>query len=186
MVDGKMVPVAKLWVESPHRREYEGIVFAPGREEEDYFNLWAGFAVKPEKGDWSRLRTHILEVICDGNKEHFEYLMAWMARIVQDPGGERPGVAVVLRGERGCGKGTFVTTYGRIFGVHFLPIQNQALFHGRFNAHFKNCILAFIDEAIWAGDRAAEGMVKALITEKTITCEAKFKDPLVLVEGGGK
>ena len=178
--NGNMVPVAKLWVESPYRREYDGIVFAPGREVPGHYNLWTGFAVEPRQGDWSKLRDHILEVICSGNRDHFDYLFAWMARIVQDPGGERPGVAVVLRGERGCGKGTFASTYGKLFGVHFLPIQNQALFHGRFNAHFKNCILAFIDEAIWAGDKASEGMVKALITETTITCEAKFKDPIVL------
>src|SRR5210317_1741264 len=71
------------------------------------FNLYKGFNVVSKKGDWSLFRNHIRDVICSGNEEHFDYLIKWMARIVQDTGGDRPGIAVVLRGGRGVGKSIF-------------------------------------------------------------------------------
>ncbi len=37
-----------------------------------------------------------------------------------------------------------------------------------------------MDEAVWAGEKSSEGAIKALITERTITCEQKFKDPLTV------
>jgi phage/plasmid-associated DNA primase len=99
-----------------------------------------------------------------------------MARIVQDPGGPRPGTAVVLRGKQGTGKGVFVTNFGALFGQHFLHLSDQRHFTGRFNSHLKDALLVFIDEGYWAGDKAAEGSIKRMITEDTITIEPKGKD----------
>jgi putative DNA primase/helicase len=114
------IAVTKLWLESPLRRTFEGIAFTPGQDISGFYNLFRGFAVAPARGDWSLLQEHIFHIICGGNAELFEYLMQWMARNVQDPGGERPGVAIVLKSpERGTGKGVFVTQYGKIFGNHF-------------------------------------------------------------------
>ncbi len=40
---------------------------------------------------------HVLNVICSGEREHYDYLIRWMANAVQNPA--EPGhVAVVLRG----------------------------------------------------------------------------------------
>jgi len=102
--------------------------------------------------------------------------MAWMSRIVQDPGGERPGTSIVLRGKQGVGKSRFVTIFGRIFGSHFLHITNQNQLTGKFNNHLKDAILVFCDEGIWAGDKKAEGVLKGMITEDVIIVEPKGKD----------
>ncbi len=83
----------------------------------------------------------------------------------------------MLRGSQGTGKGTFVEPFGKVFGSHFLHITQQEHFAGRFTEHFKNVILAFVDEALWAGDRKAEGHIKGLITESTILIEPKFVNP---------
>ena len=87
----KAAPAAKLWLESEHRREYEGVVFEPGRDVPGYYNLWRGFAVEPKEGDWSSLRDHIRYIITGRNESCFNYLMSWMARPVQDPGGKQEG-----------------------------------------------------------------------------------------------
>ena len=61
-----------------------------------------------------------------------------------------------------------------------LPILMPGNFEtsaGRFTEHFKNVILAFVDEALWAGDRKAEGHIKGLITEPTVLIEPKFVNP---------
>ena len=176
--DRPSVGIAKLWLESPQRREYKGIIFSPGKNVEGYYNLYRGFAIEPKPGDWSLFRNHILEVIASGDEECFNYIMAWMAQLVQQPGGERPGTAIVLRGKQGTGKSIFATQFGRIFGRHFLHITNQRQLTGRFNFHFKDSLLVFSDEGIWAGDKGAEGVLKGMITEDRNLVEAKGKDLL--------
>ena len=76
-----------------------------------------------------------------GNAEHFDYVLAWLARAVQDPGGDKPGVALVLKGGKGIGKGVFVNYYGAIFGEAFLPIADSESFTGRFNMHLSKSLV---------------------------------------------
>ncbi len=172
------ISIAKLWFESKLRREYEDVVFDPNKNHNGYYNLWRGFGVQPKQGDWSLMRQHLLEVICQGNIAAFNYLMSWFSHIIQDPGaGERrPGVAVVLKGNPGTGKGIVVRQFQEILGPHFLHVYNQSYITGRFNAQLSNTLLAFIDEGFWAGDKAAEGIIKGLITEPTNCVEYKGRD----------
>jgi len=60
-------PLASVWLDSPLRRQYEGIVFDPNGTPEGFYNLWRGFSVEPKKGNWRPFYDHILEVICDSN-----------------------------------------------------------------------------------------------------------------------
>jgi hypothetical protein len=39
--------------------------------------------------------------------------------------------------------------------------------------------VVFLDEALWAGDKKGEGVLKALITEPMLTMGAKFRDPIM-------
>ena len=88
-----------------------------------------------------------------------------------------PRNRIVLRGKQGTGKGCFASQFGKIFGNHFLQINNQRQLTGRFNNHLKNALLVFVDEGIWAGDKTAEGVLKGMITEDHIMVEPKGKDP---------
>jgi hypothetical protein len=103
-----------------------------------------------------------------------------MARIVQKPGGKKPGTAIVLRGERGTGKGVFTEIFGKIFGHHFLQVTNAKQVTGRFNAHLKDCILLCLDEAWFAGDKSSEGVLKGLITSDRHMIELKGKDAFMV------
>jgi hypothetical protein len=173
--------IADVWLESLGRREFSGIVFDPsGKENPGYYNLWRGFAITPKKGNWSRMENHIYKIICNGDSEIFSYLMAWMARIVQFPGGKRPGVVLVLRGKQGTGKGIFVINFGKIFGSHFQQIISHHLVAGRFNSHFKDTLLVFVDEGFWNGDRQAEGILKGMVTEDFISVEPKGKESFAI------
>lgn len=165
--------IADKWLESPGRRKYDGIVFSPGSDVPGYYNLWRGFAVTPQKGDWSLFRDHIFTVIASGDKKIFDYIIAWMTHTVQYPGGDRPGTSIVLRGKQGTGKGIFATLFGSLFGTHFLHITQQGQLTGRFNGHHKDALVLFCDEITWGGDKSAEGVLKGLITEHQIMIEQK-------------
>jgi hypothetical protein len=60
-------------------------------------------------------------------------------------------------------------------------LNNTRQLVGNFNAHLANALLVFADEALWAGDKTNVGVLKALITEKTMPLEYKGKD-IVVVE----
>jgi len=176
----KGLPIAKAWMEHPDRRQYEGIVLAPKGEVPGYYNLWRGFSVAPDsRPGWRArcklIRAHILWVICNGNRRAYRYLLYWMAFAVQHP--DKPAeVAVVLQGGRGTGKGTFADIFQRLFGEHFLQISQAQHLTGNFNAHLRACIVLFVDEAFWAGDKRGEGVLKSLITERTLAIERKGFD----------
>jgi hypothetical protein len=168
-------PAGKWWVEHPMRRQYDTIVFAPGRDVPEAYNLWQGFSCEAIPGDCSLFIEHVKENICSGNEEHFRYIFSWMARCVQQP--DCPGeVAVILRGEMGTGKGAFCKHFGALFGRHFLQVSDPKHLVGSFNSHLRDCVLLFGDEAFWAGDKKHESVLKSLVTESTIAIEAKGVD----------
>jgi hypothetical protein len=178
------IKVSKRWFDWPGRRQYlgRGVVFEPGGPPEipnDMLNLWRGFGVEPRPGNWSLMRSHILEVICSGNQEYCDYLIKWMAYAVQHL--DQPiGVAVALVGAQGAGKGVVARTFGKFFGKHFAHIANGDQITGRFNASVGQSCAVFLDEALWAGDKRSEGVLKALITEPKLQLEAKFRDPIMV------
>jgi hypothetical protein len=175
------IPLSKYWFEHPQRREYEQVVFAPGKEIPDAYNLWQGFAVKPDTDDseakCARYLTHIREIICHDDKELYDYVIKWMANGVKNP--DQPGgVALVLRGKMGVGKGEFVRHYGRLFGRNFTPVSKPEHVTGRFNGHLGETILLYADEAFFAGNPQHEPILKALVTEKDHVIERKGIDAI--------
>lgn len=182
--DAKGQPVlerlGKWWLEHPRRRKYEGIDFRPGADARpEYYNLWRGFAITPEPGDWSLFRDHIKTVVCDGDPKMFAWLLAWMAAAVQRPG-EPAEVAVAIRGGQGAGKGMFAREFGRLFGQHFVHLDSARHLTGNFNAHLHDACVVFADEAAWPGDKAGLGALKRIITEPTIAIERKGVDVAVV------
>jgi hypothetical protein len=163
---------------SPHRRQYEGITMLPGAPElvDGKLNLYRGFAIKPKTGDWRLLRSHIENVIAGGHEEMARYIINWCTWTVQNPG-EGPEVVLVLRAGRGAGKGKFFAhPLRRIFGPHGMHLSQRKQLTGKFNQHLRVCVLLVVDEAFWAGDKKAEAVLKALITEGVVTFEPKGVD----------
>lgn len=173
MFRGKLV--SNIWFKSAKRRQYEGIVFSPGKNVPDYYNMFRGFPVKPHEGDCSLYLNLMKEVICNGNEEHYTYVLKWLAHMFQRPD-ELPGVALVLRGRQGIGKGTLMKYLGKLVGQHFLELVKMRQVTGNFNAHMKDTLLLHANEAIWGGDKSAEGAIKAMITDETSAIEFKGKD----------
>jgi hypothetical protein len=175
--DGKPVvkPLGLWWLKQPFRRQLERIVFIPNRDTPDDYNLWRGYGCKATPGEIPLFLHHLKSIICRGNEDHYRYLLGWFADAVQNPA-KPAGVAVVLKGGEGTGKGFVARTFGRLLGRHYLQISNPKHLVGNFNAHLRDCVVLFADEAFYAGNPAHEALLKTLVTEPMLMIEGKGLD----------
>jgi len=174
------VPIGAYWLRWKHRRTYDSVVFYPGQLDANqlaaFYNLWKGFEVKGVPGSFPKIEYHLKQIWCRGNEEHYRYLITWFAHLIQYPQ-EKPGVALVIKGGKGTGKSTiFEGIFERILGRMYSKIDKGSQVTGKFNAHQRAKLLLVLEEAIWAGDKQAEGALKSMITEKRTMYEPKGVD----------
>jgi Mesyanzhinovviridae DNA primase len=171
----KYIELGKWWLHNAQRRQYRTLTFAPGREVKDGYNLWQGFAVQSLPGNCDLFLDHVKRNICNNIEEHYDYLMNWMARAVQQPAS--PGeVAVVLRGAMGVGKSFLAKIFGHLWGPHYMVVSNSSHLVGNFNAHLRDVCFLFADEAFFAGDRKHRSVLRSLITDELLPLESKGVD----------
>ena len=172
----KKLELAKYWMSHPQRRQYEGIVFDPSRREiPQHFNLWRGFSIEPKLGDCSKFLAHLHDNVCRGDEALYNWVVGWMADIVQHPA-KKVGTSLALRGPQGVGKTKVGEVLGSLLGPHYALVSDPRFITGRFNGHLVSCILLHCDEAFWAGDHAAEGKLKDLVTGDHHYVEFKGKE----------
>ena len=166
-------PLGDAWLEHPRRRSFDRVTMSTDPNlPEDVLNLWRGYGVNARPGDWSTIKGHLEDIICCGNERDLDYLIKLFARWVQKPVscGE---VAFVMKGLKGTGKGAVARLMCRIFKHHAMTTANARDITGNFNSHLMDLCLLFLDEAVWAGDKQAEGQLKALVTESDQRIEPK-------------
>ena len=175
----KRFDLSRMWLEHEHRRTYDRVTFCPKCSDDQTdgaLNLFVGFGVEPKQGDWRPLRAHLLDNVCNGNRSHFVWLLAWMAQLVSVPD-EKKGTAVVLRGKKGTGKSKIGQWLMHIIGpAHSQRVTQASHVTGKFNAHLATNLLLVCEEAVWAGDKQALGTMKSLITDETVMMERKGVD----------
>lgn len=172
----RFIPLGKWWLCHRKRRQFEEVVFSPGHDIPDAYNMWRGFSCEGKPGNHHELfLDHIRKNVCGGDEALYDYVVGWMASAVQWPG--RQGeTAIVLRGEQGVGKGFSARTFGKLFGRHFLHISNAEHLTGNFNVHLRDCVVLFADEAFYAGDKRHASTLKRIVTERSIMVTPKGID----------
>ena len=105
--------LADAWLSHLGRRQYDGMVFAPGRTlPESILNMWQGFAVEPVKGDVS-LWLEVLAALVPKPSDR-EYVLKWYAWKVQNPGSGARHHLDFSRGQRHRQGGTARAAVGTI------------------------------------------------------------------------
>jgi Family of unknown function (DUF5906) len=167
-------PLGQWWLTHRDRPQFRGVTFRPGGEKvvNECLNLWQGWGVEPELGDWGLIRQHIEEVLAGGNPEFAEYIVRWIAWSIQNPAAQAE-VALVLIGEKGAGKGTLIRCLQRIFGTHAFQVTSREELIGKFNGHLQDCVLFVADEAYWGGDKRCVGRLQGMVTETTLPIELR-------------
>jgi hypothetical protein len=175
---------AEWWLTNPDRLLLEDIVIEPDlpplavvdNTNGPVFNQWPGFATRPStEGSDDLIVAYIRDVVCGGNLEYFEWLMEWLAGMVQEPA-RLPGTAVVLRGGVGVGKTTLTDIMRMLVGPRLSLVDDKpGRLVGVFNASLEGKVLVGAEEAFFAGDRSTYGALKNLVTAGTLTVEEKHE-----------
>ena len=175
-------PLFDVWNSWDGRRTYDQLVFKPKSgliagdqilPDGPHLNLYQGLDIVPQKGDCSLTLKHIREIWCDGRDAAYEYVIGWLARMIQRPG-ERGHTVLVLRSGQGTGKNIIVDILIDAFGEHATVAVKPDDLTGRFNDHLGTSVLVFANEAIWGGRKEQEGILKSLVTDKELPVERKY------------
>ncbi|MGJ7553345.1 primase-helicase family protein [Variovorax sp. RB3P1] len=171
----KEVFVSKMFLKDKLVRRYEGVEFAPGNGNDNFLNLWKGWKVLSVKGQ-TTLFEQLIAALCNDDAACVEYMYNYLAHLVQKPE-EKPEVAIVMKGAQGIGKGSLMKLLGS-YTDNYKHLSSTQSLVGQFSGHLIDAFIVFADEAVWGGDKTAEGRLKAMISEPTMSIVAKGKDEI--------
>lgn len=176
--------IGTIWINNDKRRDYDRVTFEPdlARARKGDYNLYRGLTIAPAalarpRDGCSMLVDHIYDVIAGGNDEYGDWIIAWLAQIVQQPW-RKPGTALVLVGREGVGKSILGDVMKVLLGAHHVIASDSQHILSNFNASLATAIFVQLEEAFWAGDKRAQGALFHLITGRTIRLEPKGVDPI--------
>jgi len=179
IVGEALVNPAKVCLETAKRKS--GLVFAPPPmvPGENDFNMYQGRKLTSLAGefgderDFPVLHDFMLRVVCDGDQDKLDWLLLWMAQMVQRPG-EKPGTAIIGVGDGGIGKGRFGTLLSKLAAPHFKQLENENHVIGQFSGeHLSKCVLVVVNEAVFGASPRVSSTLKANVDSVTIQVEAK-------------
>ena len=177
-----------------HRTDKKYFVFDPTpdrlckRDRSSIINLFTGFRHNTidkfivDKSKFKVINDHIFNILSRGNNEYYQYIISWLARIIQKPH-EKNGVALVFKSKQGSGKGIIVDFVGNcILGPkYYVQIKDVEKLVGRFNSNMENKLLTHLDEAQnFGGSRRINNFMKSILTQTQINIEKKGIDPITL------
>jgi hypothetical protein len=179
----KTIFPAKQFLAKPPKnaRHYlDGFVFKPsGTVAAGEYNLYRGMLVTPDaSGSYSMLSELIRDVWCQRDEQATSWVMEWLMHIVAHPG-QRVGTSIAIRGGYGDGKSiVFEKLLSAILGDMMLRVANHRMILGDFNEAIIGKLVTVLEEAAFAGDKAAFDKMKELITGEKVLINPKFKAPI--------
>ncbi len=173
--DKEVTQLLTNFLKSANTHVYTSVAFDPRPRPPVVLNLWRPHTIKPAPGNFALLEQFILEIICNNDRTNYDYLIHYLAHMLQTPE-EKPMVAVILLGGQGIGKGAFYTLIKTIWPYTVQQVQSIDEVTGRFTAAaLEQSLAVWMDEALFSGDKKSTDRLKALITEERLTIEEKFQ-----------
>ena len=164
----KIAPASKWWMHNPERPGVRQLVFETKRPiRTNEYNLWRGFGVEPVEGTdlISSFDAHLREVVCNDDAAKYNYLMRWMAWVVQNP--EKPAkvVPVLISEREGTGKSTVSGVLHKIFGAHARVISDpEELLGTHAGQGLEVACFIQLEEALFAGSNREADRMKHKVT----------------------
>jgi len=150
-------------------------------DDENIYSLFHGYKYNiKETHDESIIKAYIdfiKEVICNNKDNINEYILNWIAYIVQNPG-KRTNTALVLKGLQGIGKGTFTDVLCEMLSRYSAPnITDIKEITGDYNSVIEGKKLLILNELKNVGDDRLANFdaLKSRITDDYIRVGEKYE-----------
>jgi hypothetical protein len=157
-------------------KKFEDVKVFPNKSlcPSNIFNLWKPFAMElltdeyePNIEGRDILLNHI-KVLCNYDDVIYNYLIAWIAQMIQFP--EVKSICPVLISKQGAGKGTFLQLMSKMLGSskYFETTSPSRDVWGQFNGRMASAFLVNLNELSKKDTIEVEGYIKGLITDSHI------------------
>jgi len=170
----------RMWKKSHNIRTYENVDFLPyPRECKSYtlntYNGMKATRIQGGQGDFSIFLKH-LDVLTGHDEKGTEYLINYLAHLVQRPG-ELPRVALVFQSEQGVGKNIFFENFAKYLlgNEYLLATADMDKIVGRFPV-INNKLMVIMDETSGKDSFSNSDKIKNIITAEQIAWERKGVD----------
>ena len=145
------------------------------------YNAWQGYGYRPVEGECELILEHVRDVLCAGREEACTAAMNHLAGMVQHPELTGLPLLALVSKEQGTGKNLFFDQiFLPLYGTHGIVLDRPEALTGRFNSHMGWNVFAYINEAIWGGDKQREGAYKTMFTDAWRPLEKKFRDIIMV------
>ena len=183
--EGKIAPklssAGKAWLTWPMRNQVDTIVYEPSKPNiyKDsnnlrYYNEFAGWKVKPVKGDTTLFTTLIDFLFQNHPKEIKEWFLCWLAYPLQHAGVKLGSSCLFHSPQTGTGKSMVGYSIGKIYCDAFSEIKQHDLTSTRNDwAVKKQFVMA--DDISGINNRHTIDRWNTMITQKYITIDIKYK-----------
>jgi len=175
-----------VWLADPNMKCYEDAdIFPPPLVcPPNIFNMWRPFPFDEmdeltedvyDKEGVEMFFAH-LQILCNHEQVVNDYVCMWLAHMIQKP--SEKSTHLILISEEGAGKSTFINTLSRLLGAGKVleTTEPEKNVWGPFNSLMINAFLVVLSEVDKRNSFSAEGRIKALITDPTLTINCKGKD----------
>lgn len=166
--------IANTFLRDRNTIMYDRIEFSPRGDTLGTLNLWIGETITPKHGEWPLIYEFLRNILCGSREIEYQYLVKYIAHALQRPW-EKPGVMIIMLGGQGIGKGTLGRILQKIWSATYLHVPRIKNVVGDFNGALERAYIVFLDEAIFAGDRASSDALKSLVTEQSISINEKYQ-----------
>ncbi|MCF7943521.1 MAG: DUF5906 domain-containing protein [Spirochaetia bacterium] len=177
-----------LWFENPPHTYIDMITDAEKPIGQNVISgqfVWNNYK-KPEfiegAGTPNMFLEHLKENVCQGDEEHYTFLMKWIAHLIKYPNSKN-GIAIAIKGQQGTGKTIIYKILSKFFDERFTAtINSTEELTSRFNSKIASCYLLSLEEAVFAGTKRTGiwSKIKDLLTNEKITEERKGYEPKII------
>lgn len=138
---------------------------------ETYYNTFTGWRDFGPPGSCDLFLEHIRSHLCKGDESLYNYVMSWMADMIQDPSTKK-AVALCIQGDPATGKTSIANVLRELFQGYVGEASSVESITGRFNrSMLEGKILTMCDEG--SAGRADYEKLKSIISDEYIATEEK-------------
>lgn len=179
---GKPWTCIEKWLDDPTRRQATHLVY---KYEEDCLpheaTLWRGYAytkTKPCDPETETLVVNtfldMLRCVTNDEEKSFEYVLKWMAHIVQNPFMKTGTAVCLINQEKGTGKDSMASWFSNVIGKsHTAHYTSESQLWEKHDSKKEGAILMYLEEVGGGLNFEHNEDVKTLITSDSITVNKK-------------